>query len=146
MSIKDMLGKVGSRKLAVTIIVMICGTLVDILSKNGLSTNLSNLLMALAGVFAVGNGMEHISKKGEAKAQTIDLSSLEAKTKATNESLTAVLNTLSFIIRATGLDKPSQVQQQQQSVPQNRAAANRAAVANQGVANEEYNQELSGIE
>lgn len=131
-TIKNMLGKVGSRKLAVTILVLLCGTLVDLFSKNGLSVNLSNLMMALAGVFAVGNGMEHIAKKGENKPSNnkIDLSPIQSKIDDTNKSLTTVLNTLSFIIDATGLNRPRPVVNtaapiQQGAVNRQQAAVNR---------------------
>jgi hypothetical protein len=116
--IKKAMNKVWGRKTFITLVCLISGTLVDLFAQNGLSANYMTLLGTLAGAFAVGNGMEHMAtRKTEPKSEPVTQEtpvSIEPQLAALNQSMATVMDTLSYIIKATGLDNPQAYQSQQQ--------------------------------
>lgn len=115
--LKSAAARVWGRKTFITLICLGLGTIVDIYSKNGLSTNLMSLMGLLAGAYAVGNSVENHAASKTTIAQIESQSSndpriagLENQVSIANSSLATVLDTLGFIIKATGLDKPAEYQ------------------------------------
>ena len=132
-SIKASMGKVWGRKTFITLVCLVLGTLVDLFSKNGLSSNLLTLMGVLAGAFTVGNGAEHLAQRGKNNAKAVVQTpsvddQIHEKLDASNASLANVLNTLNYIIQAAGLAGNPQQQQQRPPQANPQANANRQAV------------------
>lgn len=129
-SIKASMGKVWGRKTFITLVCLVLGTLVDLFSKNGLSSNLLTLMGVLAGAFTVGNGAEHLAQKGKNQSVSpqVDNSKVDEKLDVANASLANVLNTLNYIIQAAGLAGNPQQPQQRPPQANPQANANRQAV------------------
>lgn len=61
MNSNDIFEKIGGRKMALTLFVVIVGALVDILSTNGISANLTGLLVGASAVFGAANAAISLS-------------------------------------------------------------------------------------
>lgn len=134
--IKAAMNKVWGRKTFITLICLICGTLVDIFGKTGLSVNYMTLLGTLAGAFAVGNGMEHMANRRANAApdsQPVEPMEMTPPSNAAIESIqqsqAGILQTLDYIMHAVNIH-PSQMNKD--STPVNpQAAKNRQAIDSQ---------------
>lgn len=74
-----MMEKIGGRKMAMTLLVIAVGAIVDVLAPNGLSANLAGLLAAAAAIFGASNAAISVAgiKAGSSEA-------LVAQTKEDN--------------------------------------------------------------
>jgi hypothetical protein len=55
------LDKIGGRKVLVSLVLLTVGVTVDMVSPNGISANLLDLLKYIGGGYLVGNGLAHIT-------------------------------------------------------------------------------------
>lgn len=125
---KEGMKKVWGRKTFITLCCLVLGTLVDLFSKNGLSSNLMTLMGVLAGAYAVGNGAEHMAQKGtKTTSAQPQANHQEPQLKEIQASLSTVQNALTYIIKAAGLDAPQQSEDNGQAEG-NQAQRNRQAV------------------
>lgn len=60
---KNVLDYLGGRKFVLSLMLMVTGLLVDILSARGLSENYLYLLMSVSGLFTIGNVTGKFSTK-----------------------------------------------------------------------------------
>ena len=115
----ELINKLGGRKLILAVVSLIIGVVVYFVK--GIDANFLGLLLGIPGLFSVGNAAEHIAGAVKARPQqnTEVAKSLEKSLETINrlneqnaallESVATVQQTLSYIITVTGLDRPQQV-------------------------------------
>lgn len=64
-----MFDKIGGRKFALTIIILLFGSLIEAFGKNGLSANMIALLLGAGGIFGVANAATTIKQLGQPASQ-----------------------------------------------------------------------------
>lgn len=62
---QTMFDKIGGRKFALTIIILLFGSLIEAFGKNGLSANMVALLLGAGGIFGVANAATTIKQLGQ---------------------------------------------------------------------------------
>lgn len=87
----EFLDKLGGRKMALTLLVIVVGALVDVFGKNGLSANLAGLLVGATAVFGAANAAVtmQVSKASKQDQPTSSVSDLD-------ELRTAVYNNVEY--------------------------------------------------
>lgn len=119
----ETINKLGGRKLVLAFISLVVGVVVYFIK--GIDANFLGLLLGIPGLFSVGNAAEHIAgamgsrADAEVEASRKDnsevIEQLIEQNNALINSVALVQQTLSYIITATGLDKPQQVAQNEKS-------------------------------
>jgi len=118
-----MIEKLGGRKIFLGMLVVAIGVVVDSVAKNGLSTNLLELLKFIGVGFFLGNGVEHmaiaIKDKKAPEMEATDLSPVSVRLDSMSNSLNSLMEKtnsivdansttqkgISYIITAAGLDQ-----------------------------------------
>ena len=119
----ETINKLGGRKLVLAFISLVVGVVVYFIK--GIDANFLGLLLGIPGLFSVGNAAEYIAgamgsrADAEVEASRKDnsevIEQLIEQNNALINSVALVQQTLSYIITATGLDKPQQVAQNEKS-------------------------------
>ena len=107
---------IGGRKVVLGLLVVLIGCLVDAFGKNGLTSNLLDLLKFIGVGFFLGNGLEHVAgaigKKGVPPVSSGEpsvspdpeplLVSLKEDTLVSQKALQHVMERLEFLIKKAG--------------------------------------------
>lgn len=136
-TIKKGAARVWGRKTFITLVCLGLGTLVDIYAANGLSANLMSLMGMLAGAFVVGNSVEnHAASKvtqaqikagSESPKDDRRIDGVENQVSIANQGIATIMDTLSYIIKASGLDNPDQYQKEVKTEVDSNASKRQAA-------------------
>lgn len=110
-----MISKIGGRKAAMGLIVIIIGVAIGCYVPGGLTDNLLKLLIFVSVGFFLGNAGEHLAQaiKKKKPLQLLDTSYLETQLKVVQDQMNivgkqneATQKGLKFIIDAAGFSKP----------------------------------------
>lgn len=85
----EIINKFGGRKVIVTMLAMIVGSLVHVFSSKGLTVEYATLLGSLVGMFKVGNAFErHTDAKATAAPEELPISSAVAEIHTKLDAMT----------------------------------------------------------
>jgi len=95
------LEKIGGRKVLLGLLVMAVGALVDSFSKNGLSTNLLELMKFTSIGFFLGNSVEHIANNFKKKNVSVqaDTSGIEERMDKIEEATATTQQGVSTLVQ-----------------------------------------------